>query len=112
MDKKVEAAGKGLNPYGYYEDRPGLAMSPVMHNPYFSFGHTVVFGWVGLFLFGKLDETGWLTFVLVIGCEVVAVLALVMGVLRIPSWHRARKVAKAHVAAHGGSFPPELRWYT
>lgn len=112
LDKKVEAAGKGLNPYGYYEDRPGLAISPVMHNPYFAFGHTVVFAWLGFFLLGKLGETGWPTYVLAIFCEIVALLALVMGALRIPGWHHARKIAKAHVAAHGGTFPPELRWYT
>lgn len=112
LDKKVEAVGKGLNPYGYYTDRPGLAISPMMHNPYFSFVLAGAFAWLGWFIFDKLIGVLWLAIVLCAFFGLIAILAVVISAFRIPGWHRARKVAKAHVTEHGGEFPSELKWYT
>lgn len=112
LDQKVEATGKGLNPYGYYTDRPGLAISPMMHNPYFSFVLAGVFAWLGWFVFDKLIGMLWLAVVVAAFFNLVALLAVIMSIFRIPGWHRARKVARDYVAEHGGKFPSELKWYT
>lgn len=112
LDAKVEDSGKGLNPYGYYTDRPGLAISPLMHNPYFGFLFVPLGGWLIWFLLGKGAADSWWTLALICLVGLVGLLAAVMSALRIPGWHRARKLARAHVAEHGGDLPPELRWYT
>lgn len=112
LDKKVEQAGRGVNPYGYYEDRPGLAISPVMHNPYFTYVLAGVNAWLAWFSFDKLAGLLWLAVSVCVFFGLIALIAIVMTSLRVPGWHRARKVAKAYVAEHGGKFPSELKWYT
>ena len=112
LDEKVEKTGKGLNPYGYYTDRPGLVISPLMHNPYFGYPFVLLGGWLIWFLLDRGATGSWLVFALIILVGFVALFVLIMSTLRIPGWHRARRLARAYIAEHGGEFPAELRWYT
>lgn len=110
LDRKVEEAGPVL-PYGYYEDRPGLAISPLMHNPYLNLVFGPVFVWLGLFVLDKLHEVLGLAIGLAIFFGLVGAVVLIVSAVRIPGWHRARRLARDHIAEHGGNYPPELRWY-
>ncbi|MGV8913613.1 MAG: hypothetical protein ACOH14_13460 [Rhodoglobus sp.] len=111
LDAKIEAEGRGLLPYGYYEDRPGLAITAGSHNPYLTLAMIPAFLWFGIFVVGKLSATpiGAIAFGAFIGIGLLFV--LVMSLIRIPGWHRARRVARQHVREHGGQFPRELRWW-
>lgn len=93
-------------------NRPGMAISPAMNNPYFTGGLALLFGWVAWFLFDKL-QSDIVAAVLVASFFGIGSLGIALfSAIRIRSWHRARRVAKAWVAEHGGEIPPELRWYT
>jgi hypothetical protein len=92
-------------------NRPGMAINPAMNNPYTNIALAMVFAGGALFLFGKLQSD-------LVGAVLVAsffgvgsLLIFVLAVIRIPAWHRSRRVAKEWVAEHGGEIPLELRWY-
>ncbi|MFB2557061.1 hypothetical protein [Herbiconiux liangxiaofengii] len=112
VERVVEQAGRSLHPYGYKDNRPGLAISPVFHNPYLNLPLTGVFVWGGLFLFEKLRDDAFVAAVVcLIFFSLVALIGVVMSALRAPGWHRARRDVRAYIAEHGGPFPPELLWY-
>jgi hypothetical protein len=109
----LEAVDRSTNgPLPYVRvDRPGLATSVGTNDPYLNLTLVpfIVFG--SLFVFDLLKETPCVAIAVVVFFWVCAALILVMNIWRIPGWHRARKVAAEHVK-NGGTFPPELRWYT
>ncbi|MGV8852099.1 MAG: hypothetical protein ACOH1M_05980 [Rhodoglobus sp.] len=111
LDAKVEKAGKGLLPYGYYEDRPGLAITAVSHNPYLSLPFVPLFIWFGFFIVEKNSSVPFVAFAWAIFLGFGSLFILIVSLFRIPGWHRARKVAREHVREHGGQFPRELRWW-
>lgn len=112
LERLIAAEGRGrINPKGYEQDRPIFAISPAMHNPYLNVVFGAVMAWVGWFLFEQMMP------------ELVPALALgglfwfaaafitVFSLVRAPSWHRARRVAKRYLCDHPGELPPELRWH-
>lgn len=90
--------------------KPWPVFTPLMNNPYPNILLGGLYVWVGWFLLTKLGAPwGWV----LLGLFGIGGLWLVaLFVRKIPSWHRARRVARAYIAEHGGRMPPELRWYT
>lgn len=112
LDELVQKEGRGrINPYGNYEDRPGKAISAMMHNPCPTLAFVPVIVWFGLFLFDKSQNVLWWAIIQLVLCLMASIFVAAITAFRIPSWHRARKAAKGYVAEHGGTFPPELLWY-
>ncbi len=109
----IEQEGRGRwNPVLYYEGRAALAWSPAFHNPYFAAGIGAGFLAIAVFLFVQMRGVPWLA-ALVGGLFFVASVTIVaLNIRRVPSWHRARRSVRNHIARHGGTFPYELRWYT
>lgn len=64
---------------------------------------------MGVFLFVKLDSALWLAILLVLFFAGGSLLIVVMSIRRMPSWHRARKVAREYIQENGGDMPRELR---
>jgi hypothetical protein len=83
-----------------------------MNNPYLTAALGVPQAWVAVFLFDKLQGQIGLAIGVAAFFMLGAVVTFVFAVIRIPGWHRSRRIAKEWVMQHGGEIPPELRWYT
>lgn len=93
------------------ERRPGLTWGPAMHNPYPSLVVAAGFVWVGVFVLGKLGAESFGAWCIAGFFWLVGTVALVLTVIRIPGWHRARAAVRRHIAVHGGEMPDDLKWY-
>jgi hypothetical protein len=86
-------------------NRPGMAINPAMNNPYINIALAMVFVWLALFVFGKLQENLLAAVLTACFFGVISFVIVLVSVIRIPSWHRSRRDAKAWVAEHGGEIP-------
>jgi len=43
---------------------------------------------------------------------VAAAAVIGLAIVRIPGWHRRRRIAKTYLTGSGVGLPPELRWYS
>lgn len=112
LDRLIQAEGRGkINPLGYYQDRPIFAVSPAMHNPYLNLVSGALTVWVGTFLFNETLPSLLGAFALGGFFWFLGAGIIFFTVIRIPSWHRARQVAKEYLRTHEGELPPELRLY-
>ena len=110
LDAKLAAIGHG------WLMRPTFRQSPhgrgPINNPWMNLGLAVLFSSTAAWF--ALGETPAPPVVDTIGPIVIALFAaffLVLALPRFAVWHRARRIAREHVAEHGGEFPLALRWY-
>lgn len=107
----AEVSGR-FGPRAHGHTRGAYALTPVMHNPYLNLPLSGAFVGTSAFLLTKLEElTGWVIIPFAALMGVAGVALLVQSLLRVPSWHRARKVAREYVRQHGGRVPSDLRWF-
>jgi hypothetical protein len=111
LDRELQKAAGPTRGTAYVRRSPGLAINPVMNNPYFSGALGAPFGWAAWFVFDKLQEQIVLAFAIAGFFGFVALVAVLVSIRRVPAWHRARRVARAWIAEHGGVMPSDLRWY-
>jgi hypothetical protein len=106
-----ESGSKRINPLGFAEPQSAaLAMNAATHNPYLSFILAGAFIASSLFLFTVLSPLQLAVPVAgFIGLGGLAI--LVLNVIRIPAWHRARRNVREYLKTHEGTFPAELKWY-
>lgn len=109
LDKLIQAEGRGkVNPYGFRRDASIRAVGKAANNPYLNLFQAALGIFLGAFIAYQLRESVWAWVVGgVFGLLSLAI--VVYNLYRAPAWHRARRVAKAYVAEHGGSIPDELR---
>jgi hypothetical protein len=115
-DQDLEAAiakvSGRFGPRAHGHSRGAYALTPVMHNPYLNIPLSAAFVGTSAFLLTKLEElSGWVIIPFAALMGVAGVTLLVHSLLRVPSWHRARKVAREFVRQHGGQVPSDLRWF-
>ncbi|TXK18757.1 hypothetical protein [Homoserinibacter sp. GY 40078] len=91
--------------------RPGAVIAVGTNNPYLNLPIVAGSVWLCVFLVGKIPELVWVWVPVVVFFGLISLFILVMSVIRIPVWHRARKIAREHIAEHGGEFPKDLRWF-
>lgn len=107
-----EVAGRGkVNPIGYREGTPALAVSPATHNPWLRLPLALIGAGAGAFLFVQLSASPVWAWLAGGAFWAIAVLIIVTAIRQIPSWHRARRMVREYLAEHPGKFPLELRWY-
>ena len=109
LKQLIEEQARGRRSPVIRFDRPGAAIGAASANPYINACLGIGMAVFSSFIFDKLQGTPWAAWV--VGGFFLAggVMVILMESTRAPAWHRARKVAKAYVAEHGGRLPPEVR---
>lgn len=107
LEEHIARGLGGRDPYGFRRDAPGRAVSAARNNPWLN----IVFGLVGVtvvcsvfFGIGDRSVLSWI----MLGVGGLCVVIIIQNLIRVPRWHRARRIAKRYIAEHGGELPEEL----
>lgn len=107
LERRIQESSPGMNPIGFRRDAPIRAAGRTMNNPYLNLISGVFACSFGVFLFVQVGPNvwGWLLLVVFVG---MGLFILVHELIRVPRWHRARRIAREYIAEHGGQMPDEL----
>jgi hypothetical protein len=110
----IRASGsKRINPIGFAEPQsPALAVTAAAHNPYLSLIPAAVGFLVGVILWTKLSVNPGAALAAASFFWAAGLFLFAVNVIRIRSWHRARRNVRAYLLEHHGEFPKELKWYS
>ena len=108
----IDIGGRWTSPVLTKNYRPGYAISSALNNPWPTILIAPLCGFAGIVMFTQLAEVPWLAIIVLSFFHAAALALIVLPALRVPNWHRARRLARDFVRQHGGPFPPELRWFT
>jgi hypothetical protein len=108
---EIDATTRGPLPY-VRADRPGLRIAAGTNNPYLSIVLIVpAMIAAGAILYSDLSGSPGIAVLVAVLFGVGTLVVLGTNLMRVPSWHSARKLAREKLA-EGQKLPPELRWYT
>jgi hypothetical protein len=109
LDALIRESSRGIDPGGFRERHRVYAVARPAHNPYFTLVGGIVLVPCSIYVLVQMQNALVFAILALVFVDGIYLVLLAFTIRRIPVWHRARRIARAYIAEHGGSMPPELK---